>query len=255
MISATRLPLEDERGGRAVLAQRVELDRALDGADRQADVEHVVVGLVGRAVEDGGRAACPLHERVAVPGRDGRGGGGQQRGERAEGQVHVVRGEQGLVVGVHLGGGAVVVDDLERDLAAEDAAVRVDVAGPQLVAALEGLAVRGKVAGQRERRADHDGRLAGRARAGHRSAGAAAAGTAAGRQDAGRKQCCRAQREAVRAEQAGLMSGASFLLVGFTSDQVSLGSRPSETSACSLRSSRPAESASCRSRAAKSASP
>src|SRR6185437_13835661 len=122
------------------------------------------------------RAARALHERVPVPVRDRRGGRGQQRGERAEGERHVVGVDQRLVVGDDLAGRAVVVEDLDLDLAAEQAAVGVDLAGPELVAVLVGLAVGAEVAGQRQRGADHN-RSFGAAAAGR----AAAGGTAAGR--------------------------------------------------------------------------
>src|SRR4029077_7495044 len=155
--------------------------------DRQTDVEDVVGRLVGRAGEHRRRAARALDQRVAVPGRDGRRRRGQQRGERPERQVHLVGGEQGLVVGLRLRGRAVVVEDIELDRAAEQAAAGVHVAGPQLVAALEGLAVGGEVAGQRQRRADQGGLGAGRGRGAARGGGAAAAtAAAAGRHDADR---------------------------------------------------------------------
>src|SRR6185437_7243420 len=126
------------------------------------------------------RAARALHERVPVPVRDRRGGRGQQRGERAEGERHVVGVDQCLVVGDDLGRRAVVVEDLDLDLAAEQAAVGVDLAGPELVAVLVGLAVGAEVTGQRQRGADHDRPFAaGAAAAG--AAAAAAGGTAAGR--------------------------------------------------------------------------
>ena len=130
--------------------QRVELVR-----DRQAHVEDVRQLLA----EDQRRAAGALDERVAVPVRHLGGGRGEQRGERAEGQVHVMHGDQVRVVGVDLRRAAVVVEYHQLHLAAEQAAAGVDVVGPEIVAALVGLAIGGEVAGQRQRRADEDGRL------------------------------------------------------------------------------------------------
>src|SRR4029077_12129310 len=98
---------------------------------------------------------------------------------------------------LHLRGRAVVVQDLEGDLAAEQATLRVHVAGPQLVALLEGLAVGGEVAGQRQRRAYHDGLGVARTAHARASGAAAAAAAAASSHEAGRKDCCRAQGEAM----------------------------------------------------------
>src|SRR5436305_12217016 len=61
-----------------------------------------------------------------------------------------------LDVGAALGRVALVVEVDELDLASEDAARLVHVAGPQVVATLESLAVGGEVAGQRDRQPDRD---------------------------------------------------------------------------------------------------
>jgi hypothetical protein len=62
--------------------------------------------------------------------------------------------DQRLVVGRHLGRRTVVVEDLQVDLAAEDAALGVDLTGPELVGLLVGLAVRTEVPGQGQRSSD-----------------------------------------------------------------------------------------------------
>ena len=108
------------RGQPLALAQRqlrdVVHERHDRVLDRQADVERVVVGLVGRRVEHGRRAAGALDERVAVVSRHRRRGRGQQRRERAEGQVHVVVVDQRLVVGDDLVRRAVVIQDRQLHL-------------------------------------------------------------------------------------------------------------------------------------------
>ncbi len=139
---------------RDVVHERHELVR-----DRQRHVERVVVGLVGLACRTP-TGAPPAPSTNAYPLRAAtcRGGRGQQRGERPEGQVDVVGVDQRLVVGDDLVGVALVIQDRQLDLAAEDAARRVDVLDPQVVALLEGLAVGGEVAGQGEGRTDGDRR-------------------------------------------------------------------------------------------------
>ena len=134
-----------------------ERDEVVD--DRQADVEDVLQAVAERR----GRAAGALDERVPVAVDDLRGRHGQQRRERAEHELVVVGGDQLLVVGHDLGRARRVGDDVELDRVAHQAAGRVDVGGPQLVALLERLAVGREVAGQRQRRADRDRRLVGRA--------------------------------------------------------------------------------------------
>ena len=120
-------------------------------------------------------------ERVVVALRDVRGGNAQQRRERAEHEVDVVLRDQVLVVRDDLVRAARVVDDLQLDLPAEDAAVRVHRVGPQLVPPLRGLARIGEVAGQRERDPDHE-RFGGGAPA-HVTRGARAAAARARRQE------------------------------------------------------------------------
>src|SRR6185312_15526455 len=100
--------------------------------------------------------------------------GGEQRGERPEGQLYVVLAEQRLVVRDHLVRRASVVEDGQLDPAAENTAVGVHVLGPELVPPLERLAVSGEVSGQRQRRADGD-----RARGLARRGGSAARGARA----------------------------------------------------------------------------
>ena len=168
------------RGQPLALAQRqlrdVVHERHDRVLDRQADVERVVVGLVGRRVEHGRRAAGALDERVAVVSRHRRRGRGQQRRERPEGQVHVVVVDQRLVVGDDLVRRALVIQDRQLHLAAHDAAMGVHVLGPQLVALLEGHTVGLEAAVEGERRADRDRPGVGRsARARARTAAAAAA--------------------------------------------------------------------------------
>src|SRR5215831_8111425 len=81
-----------------------------------------------------------------------------------------------LDVGAALGRVALVVQVDELDLASEDAARLVHVAGPQVVATLESLAVGGEVAGQRDRHTDGDRLLVARARATAAAASRAAGG-------------------------------------------------------------------------------
>src|SRR5207247_11068149 len=88
-----------------------------------------------------------------------------------------------LDVGAALGRVALVVEVDELDLASEDAARLVHVAGPQVVATLESLAVGGEVAGQRDRHPDSDRLLVALARA---TAAAAASRAAGGK---GRYSC------------------------------------------------------------------
>ena len=149
--------------------------------------------------EHGRRSPGRLDEGVAVAGRDARRRDGQQRGDRAEDQVDVVLVDQGLVVGDHLGGAGGVVDDLELNLAAEDAARLVDLAGPELVALLRGLAGVAEVAGQGEGDADDEWRLGARLRA--CGAGGAAAPPAAG--SPGAEQAAAPATSAAAARSAG----------------------------------------------------
>ena len=80
----------------------------------------------------------------------------EQRGERPEDQVDVVACDQLLVVRDRLARIGRVVDDLQLDLASEEAAVRVDVGRPEVVAALHRLPRIGEVAAERERDPDLD---------------------------------------------------------------------------------------------------
>ncbi len=108
------------------------------------------------AVNTLGAPPAPSMNAQSVPGRDGRCRGREQRGERTEGQVHMVGRDQGRVVGDNLAWVAPVVQVLELDLAPEQAARGVHVVHPELVAAQECLAVRGEVARQRQRGTDQD---------------------------------------------------------------------------------------------------
>ena len=167
-LSAGRLPPPGRRTGCRRLSRRrssaagrraaTRCSRRRTGRGRGPGTPGRGTGCAGGARTRSG-AAGRLDERVAVPGRHARRGNGQQAGDRAEHQVNVVLGDQGLVVGDHLGGAGGVVDDLELDLAAEDAARLVDLVGPELVALLRGLAGVAEVAGQREGDADHQWRL------------------------------------------------------------------------------------------------
>src|SRR5258707_8032868 len=68
-----------------------------------------------------------------------------------------------LIVGDGLSRIGRIVENVEPDLAAEQAAVRVDVVGPYLVSLLGRLAVCGEVAAERDRCPyDYRGRAAGR---------------------------------------------------------------------------------------------
>ena len=72
--------------------------------------------------------------------------------------------DQPGVIGGGLAGIEAVVEHVQLDLAAEQAAMAVYLAGPELVATLESQAVGGEVTRQGQRRADHDRRLAAIAR-------------------------------------------------------------------------------------------
>ena len=176
--------------GLGPLAGRQALDPVDQGphvvGHRQAGAEHIVVLLVALGVlEDtvGVARALDHGEVVAAHGLGGR--RGEQRRERAERQVDVVLHDQLLVLGLGLVRVAVVVEDLELDLAAEQSAVAVDVALPELVALLERLAVGGEAARQRERDAHQDVRV--RAVLG---GGRATAASQRGRRDRGGRAEC-----------------------------------------------------------------
>src|SRR6185503_9970112 len=113
------------------------------------------------------RAAGRLDEDHLVLLGDRGGRVVQQRRERAEHQVDLVLRDQLGVVGDDRVLAAGVVDDLELDLPAEQAAVVVDLLLPDLVAAFGLTAGLREVAGERQRDADDDrlgrgGRLLGR---------------------------------------------------------------------------------------------
>src|SRR5690606_12525702 len=97
-----------------------------------------------------------LHEEHAVLVGHAGGRHDEPGGERAEDQVDLVAGDEGLVVGDDAGGVGRVVEDVELDLTAEEPAVLVDDVGPGLVAALHALARLGEVTGQRQRDPDDD---------------------------------------------------------------------------------------------------
>src|SRR5262249_53527239 len=100
------------------------------------------------------RPAGALDEGEAVPVRDLRSWRRQQGRERPEGQVHMLDRDQVGVVGVDLRRTAVVIEYHQLDFAAKEAAVRIDIVRPQLVATLECLPVGREVTGQGQRGAD-----------------------------------------------------------------------------------------------------
>src|SRR6202011_5640889 len=80
--------------------------------------------------ENGRASARRLDEGVAEPaGYRGR-RDGEQAGERAENQIDAIRRDQILVVADNLGRVRRVIDDLQTDLASEQATLCVDRIGP-----------------------------------------------------------------------------------------------------------------------------
>ena len=140
--------------------------------DRRRLREEDVVQLLA---EHRRAAARRLDEGVVVAVRDGCRRRGQQGRERPERERDLVVRDQVLVVRDHLRRTRRVVDDLQPDLFALEAAVRVDDGGPELVAAHRGLARIGEVARERKRDADRD-RPAARGPRGTRDGGDAGEG-------------------------------------------------------------------------------
>ncbi len=120
--------------------------------DRGGRVEEVVEALL----EDLLRRAGRLDEEHAVFLGDARRGNDESGRERAEHEVDAVLRDQRLVVRDHAVGVGLVVEDLQLDLASEEAAVLVDDVAPGLIAPLDTLAGFGEVAGERQRDADDD---------------------------------------------------------------------------------------------------
>ena len=112
--------------------------------------------VVQLLVEDRRTAARRLDERVVVAVGHRRRGSGEERREGPERESDLVLRDQVLVVRDDLVRARRVVDDLQLDLVAQEPAVGVDDARPELVAALRGLARVGEVAGERERDPDLD---------------------------------------------------------------------------------------------------
>ena len=112
--------------------------------ERDESVRHGQRGVkdvVQTGIEDGRRPARAFDHGVAVAVHGGRRRKRQERRERTEGQVHVVRRDQGLVVRDHLRRARRVRDDLQLDLVTEQSALFVLIRGPQFVALLKGVAV------------------------------------------------------------------------------------------------------------------
>jgi hypothetical protein len=169
----------DDRGRERVVGRRIGgRQRTLAGGQRENIVSERVArahdrcGLGQEQVvqmqgEDLGSPAGRFDEGVAEAARDGRRRDGEQAGERPEHQVDVVGGDQVLIVGDYLGRVRRVIDDLQADLASEQATLRVDRIRPQLVALLGRGGQVGEVARRRHRRPDDQWRSrAGRARRG-----------------------------------------------------------------------------------------
>ena len=120
--------------------------------DGRGGVEEVLEALL----EDLGRRAGRLDEEVAVVLGDLGRRDHQAGGEGTDDQVDLLLVDQLLVVGGDTLGARLVVQHLEAYVAAEQAAVGVDVLGPGLVTALDALAGLAEVAGEGQRDADHD---------------------------------------------------------------------------------------------------
>ena len=97
-------------------------------------------------LEDLGTATRRFREGVAVAIGDDRRRNGQQRTERPKDEGDLILGDQVLIVGHHLLRAAGIVGILHRHLVTEQAALGVDVLGPQVVSLDEGLTVAGEVA-------------------------------------------------------------------------------------------------------------
>ena len=159
------LHLERERvvggGDRDRLGRRLALHGVLDDADEilargRLHADRVAVALVEDAL--GGAAAVHHRHRVALG--DGGGGERRRRAVRPEHEVDVLVGDHRLDEARRRLGLRLVVGvadlDVVRLRAGADAAVRVDVAHPEIVALFGELAFVRQRAAQRDRRAEHD---------------------------------------------------------------------------------------------------
>ncbi len=147
------------RGGpvRAGLLKHPSRERLHLLRDRHADAEQQ--GVMKREDQRaGGRAGL---QRVAQLLSGLRRVVREQGGERRQRQVDMVDGNEVLVVRAGDFRVAVVVPEDQLDLAAEQAAVAVHVAGPQLIAVPGRDAIRLEGAGRRDGDADRDGVTAG----------------------------------------------------------------------------------------------
>ena len=107
------------------------------------------------------RAARALDERVAVAGRHRRRGAVSSEENGPKVSVDLVGRDQLRVVGDDLVGSLASFRISSSTLRPSSPPLAFTSCGPQLVAALEGLAVGGEVARQRQRGADHDRLLGG----------------------------------------------------------------------------------------------
>ena len=123
-----------------------------------------VVGYWQGNIKDVVQAACKhgrsttsaFYKRISIPARDDRCRFRQECGERSKDQVVFMYGDQCLVVGLHLVRAAVIVDDVQLHLPAQQSTSFVDVSGPKLIALLERHTICGEVSRERERDADFD---------------------------------------------------------------------------------------------------